>query len=79
MNSKAAVIFFVTRNSWANLSCLALVSLAVGGGLIGWHGLGLVGLCLASIFAVCSSGAGAASIAKGATSAVSIIVGRILS
>ena len=79
INSKAAVIFLVTRNSCANLSCLAFVSFAVGGGLIGWHGLGLVGACLVLRIAAFSIGAGAARAAKGATSAAIRIVARIFS
>lgn len=79
MNSNAAVIFLVTRNSCANVLCLASVSFADGAGLIGWHGLGLVGLCLELMIAVLSIGYGTARTMKGATSAASRIVARILS
>ena len=68
MYSNAAVMFLVTRNSCANLSNRALVSVALGAGLIGWQGFGLTG-ALFSISASWWIGAGAAIMVKGAINA----------
>lgn len=67
MNSKAAVKFFLTRNSSANLLNRCSVSAAVGGGLIAWHGGGVTTDCLAARTRVGGSGnaeAGKASAAR---------------
>lgn len=76
MNSKAAVRFFFTKNSSANLLNRCSVSAAEGGGLIGWHGGGVTTDCLAAKTFVGGSGnayAGKASAARrGTTEAVHI-------
>lgn len=78
MNSKAAVRFFFTKNSSANLLNRCSVSAAEGGGLIGWHGGGVTTDCLAAKTFVGGSGnadAGRASVARrGTTIAVHIFV-----
>ena len=56
MNSKAAVRFFFTKNSSANVLNRCSVSAAVGGGLIGLHGGGVTTDCLAARTLVGGSG-----------------------
>lgn len=56
INSKAAVKFFVTKNSWANLLNRSSVSAAVGGGLMALHGGGVTTDCLAARTLVGGSG-----------------------
>lgn len=67
MNAKAAVRFFVTRNSLANVLNRSSVSAAVGGGLMATHGGGVATDCLAAMILVGGSGLAAA----GRTKAVS--------
>lgn len=56
MNSNAAVRFFLTRNSSANVLNRCSVSAAVGGGLIALHGGGVTTDCLAARTLVGGSG-----------------------
>lgn len=78
MNSKAAVRFFFTKNSSANLLNRCSVSAAEGGGLIALHGGGVTTDCLAAKTFVGGSGnadAGTASAARRETTrAVHIFV-----
>lgn len=60
INSKAAVRFFVTRNSWAKVLNRFSVSAAVGGGSIAAHGAGVTRDCLAAMTLVGGSGLAAA-------------------
>lgn len=77
MNSNAAVRFFFTRNSSANVLKRCSVSAAVGGGLIALHGGGVTTDWLAAKTLVGGSGnaeAGKAKAARrGRTDAVHIL------
>lgn len=81
MNSKAAVRFFFTKNSSANVLNRCSVSAAVGGGLIALQGGGVTTDCLAAKTFVGGSGnaeAGKASAARsGTTKAVHIFVSSV--
>lgn len=64
MNAKAAVRFFVTRNSLANELKRFSVSAAVGGGSMASHGGGVTTDCLAAMTFVGGSGMAEAGSAK---------------
>lgn len=81
MNSNAAVRFFFTRNSSANVLNRCSVSAADGGGLIALHGGGVTTDCLAARTLVGGSGnaeAGKARAARrGRIDAVHILVAGV--